>query len=167
MGSPRGNLARYYHDDYDDFDDVHEHFRRPGRRAGRDTVDKAEPGRRRALRREQPSESFKCRRCKAFIGAPLTGGRHRNHCPSCLWSLHVDHRTPGDRASGCRSLMEPVGVFARGNGEQAVVHRCRGCGIERHCRIAADDSPILLMKLPLVAPSFGRGDEADETVEVA
>jgi rubrerythrin len=151
MGSPRGNLARYYNDDYDDFDDLHRNFERTGRRSRNEEED---TGRRRALRREQPSEAFKCRRCKAFIGAPPSGGRHRNHCPSCLWSLHVDHKTPGDRASECRSLMEPVGSLARLNGEQAVVHRCRACGIERHCRVAADDSPLLLMKLPLVAPDL-------------
>ena len=84
----------------------------------------------------------------------MTGGRHRNHCPNCLWSLHVDLKTPGDRASRCRSLMEPVGVVERRNGEQAVVHRCRGCGIDRHCRVAADDNPLLLMKLRPVVPDI-------------
>lgn len=104
-----------------------------------------------ALRRDQPSKPFKCRRCKAFIGAPVSGGRHRNHCPNCLCSLHVDRKTPGDRASACRSLMEPVATAFHHNGEQVVVHQCLGCGITRHNRIAADDSPLLLMTLPLTA----------------
>ncbi|MEU5370808.1 RNHCP domain-containing protein, partial [Streptomyces sp. NPDC005951] len=30
---------------------------------------------------------------------------HRNHCPSCQVSLHVDGRVPGDRAAGCRGRM--------------------------------------------------------------
>ena len=152
MGSLRGHHAYDLIDGYDDIDDIHERFERNREKSQR--FDQPRPhdvagGR---LRRGQPSESFKCHNCKAFIGMPVSGGKHRNHCPACLWSLHVDLKTPGDRASACRSLMEPAGVLARRNGEQAIVHRCRGCGIERHCRVAADDSPLLLMKLALVAP---------------
>ncbi|CAN5780140.1 hypothetical protein BH23CHL2_BH23CHL2_05230 [soil metagenome] len=166
MGSLRGHHAQDIIDAYDEFDDIHSYFERtrysasPPKPAGA-----AEPSSQR-LRRGQPSEAFKCLNCKAFIGMPLTGGRHRNHCPSCLWSLHVDRKTPGDRSSDCRSLMEPVGVFARRNGEQAVVHQCRGCGIERHCRLAADDNPLLLMKLPLAVPT-GDAAAVDQPAEVA
>ncbi len=52
--------------------------------------------------------------------------------------------------------MSPVGTFFRPNGEQVVLHQCRGCGIERHNRIAADDHPITLLHLPLVPPRVGR-----------
>ena len=85
-----------------------------------------------------------------FAGPVQFGGRHRNHCPYCLYSLHVDGRVPGDRASECRSRMAPVGVFARRNGEQALVHRCLGCGFERHCRVAADDDVAAVMRLAVV-----------------
>ena len=101
-------------------------------------------------------ESFKCRHCRAFIGPTVSGGRHRNHCPLCLYSRHVDAKTPGDRASDCRSLMAPVGTFHRPKGEQVVLHRCLGCGLERHNRIAADDNPAALLRLPPVAPRIGR-----------
>jgi hypothetical protein len=84
-----------------------------------------------------------------MVGRPLSGGRHRNHCPVCLYSLHVDGETPGDRASECRSLMVPVGLLIRRSGEQAIVHRCLGCGFERHNRVAADDNPLAVMRLPL------------------
>jgi hypothetical protein len=154
MGSLRGHHAQDVYDAYDEYDDIHSHFERKRHHVPPASPTPQSDGGRRALRRGVPSESFKCHNCKAFIGMPLTGGRHRNHCPNCLWSLHVDLKTPGDRASDCRSLMEPVGVQARRNGEQAVLHRCRGCGIERHCRVAADDNPLLLMKLPLVAPDI-------------
>jgi hypothetical protein len=46
--------------------------------------------------------------------------------------------------------MAPVGSFNRPNGEQVVLHRCLGCEEERHCRVAADDDPLLLMRLPVV-----------------
>jgi hypothetical protein len=109
------------------------------------------------------SEPFKCRNCRAFIGEPPTGGRNRNHCPLCLHSLHVDDKTPGDRASTCRSLMAPIGVFYRRNGEQVVVHRCLGCGFVRYNRIAADDNPAVLDRLPVVDPLELHAAASDES----
>lgn len=117
----------------------------------------------REKRRAVISEPFKCRNCKVFIGEPPTGGQQRNHCPMCLYSLHVDDKTPGDRASECRSLMEPIGVFYRRNLEQVVVHRCLGCGFTRYNRIAADDNPILLNELPIVdPPEMGSASDTED-----
>ena len=113
--------------------------------------------------RANERKPFKCGRCRAFIGVPLTGGLHRNHCPLCLTSRHVDRHRPGDRASPCRALMPAVGVAFRGNGEQLVVHRCNGCGIERQNRVAADDNPIALLHLPPVVPAR-RHSEAEEEI---
>lgn len=112
-----------------------------------------------------PSDDFRCGHCHALIGPPPSGGKHRNHCPRCLYSRHVDGRTPGDRASDCGATMAPAGVFARRNGEQALVHRCLGCGFERHNRIAADDDIVAVMRLPLVAPRLAarRGRDAGQT----
>jgi hypothetical protein len=109
------------------------------------------------------AESFKCRHCRAFVGPTIGGGRHRNHCPLCLHSRHVDGKRPGDRASECGSLMAPVARFDRPDGEPVLVHRCLGCGFERHNRLAADDNILLLARLPLVAPHSGRpSDQQDE-----
>lgn len=109
------------------------------------------------------AETFRCRRCRALVGPTLTGGRHRNHCPLCLHSRHVDDKHPGDRASACRALMAPVARFARPDGEVMLVHRCLGCGVERHNRLAADDSVVALARLPLVAPpARARRAVADE-----
>ena len=91
-----------------------------------------------------------------MVGPTIDGGRHRNHCPYCLHSRHVDARRPGDRESPCRATMQPVGVFTRRSGEQVLVHRCLGCGIERHNRVAADDDSFTLMRLPLLASSEPR-----------
>ena len=107
-------------------------------------------------------EEFRCRRCRAMIGPTLCGGKHRNHCPLCLHSRHVDERRPGDRASACGSLMAPVGRFARPNGEPMLVHRCLGCGKEGHNRVAADDAVALLTRLPLVQPCQQREEGASE-----
>lgn len=119
-----------------------------------DVADEAEDAgpRYRDRKRVEVSEGFKCRHCRNFIGIPPSGGRNRNHCPLCLYSLHVDGKTPGDRASECRSLMRPIGVFYRPKGEQMVIHRCLGCGFVRYNRIAADDNPLALGDLPVLDP---------------
>jgi hypothetical protein len=84
------------------------------------------------------------------------GSAHRNHCPNCLSSLHVDEE-PGDRAADCGGIMEPIGVWVRKGGEWAVIHRCRRCGKLDSNRIAADDNPMKLMSIalkPLTLPPF-------------
>lgn len=97
--------------------------------------------------RREADQAFKCRHCRQFIGVPICGGRHRNHCPNCLFSLHVDDKRPGDRRSDCHALMQPVGLLARRNGEQVIIHLCLGCGKEHPNRVGADDNPVLLMRL--------------------
>lgn len=103
------------------------------------------PGRRPP--RTEQDQAFRCRKCRQFIGAPISGGRHRNHCPNCLHSLHVDLSHPGDRRSDCESLMRPRGIIERRNGEQMILHECLGCGKTQPTRVAADDNPVLLMRL--------------------
>lgn len=63
--------------------------------------------------------------CGARV-VPVTNGSYRNHCPFCLWSLHVDSK-PGDRASVCRGPMTPIGFKHSKKGLQ-VVHQCMACG---------------------------------------
>jgi hypothetical protein len=72
------------------------------------------------------------------------GTRHRNHCPTCLWSRHLDDDVPGDRAADCAGSMEPIAVCVRADGEWALVHRCGGCDTVRLNRIAGDDNPLSL-----------------------
>ena len=56
--------------------------------------------------------------------ASNAGSARRNHCPTCLSSLHVDFE-PGDRASDCSSIMEPASVRVCKGGKLAIIHRCR------------------------------------------
>lgn len=115
-------------------------------------------------RHEPCMESFTCKVCGALVTPEDAGSRHRNHCPRCLSSVHVDNR-PGDRASLCGGTMDPIGVWVRKDGEWALIHRCRACGALSSNRIAADDNPALLMSIavkPLAEPPFpldkvGRG----------
>ena len=101
-------------------------------------------------------DSFTCRVCGRLVVPEAAGSGHRNHCPNCLSSLHVDEE-PGDRASHCGGVMDPIGVWVRRGGEWAVIHRCRRCGKLSSNRTAADDNPMKLMSValrPLAQPPF-------------
>jgi hypothetical protein len=114
--------------------------------------------------RNDADQAFKCGHCKQFIGAPVAGGRQRNHCPNCLYSRHVDHTRPGDRRSMCQSMMAPIGLVSRRN-EDVIIHRCLGCGKEDPNRIAADDNPVALDALEWIEWSEfdpGRGEAFDK-----
>ncbi len=81
-----------------------------------------------------------------MVFSDSAGTRHRNHCPLCLHSQHLDH-VPGDRKAACGSSMEPIAVWVRKGGEWALIHRCLGCGSIRSNRIAADDNVALLLSI--------------------
>lgn len=104
-------------------------------------------------------ETFTCNICGTLVVPEGAGSQHRNHCPSCLCSVHVDNK-PGDRASLCGGIMDPIGVWVRKNGEWAIIHRCRSCGALHANRVAADDNPALLLSIavkPLAEPPFPLG----------
>ncbi len=102
------------------------------------------------------SESFTCKVCGRLVVSNGAGSNHRNHCPNCLSSVHLDVE-PGDRASECGAVMEAVAVWVRKGGEWAIIHRCRICGELSSNRVAADDNPMKLMSIamkPLCTPPF-------------
>ena len=101
--------------------------------------------------------TFRCRRCGLDVSMDAPGTAHRNHCPNCLWSRHLDDDTPGDRDADCGSMMEPLAISVRGDGEWVIVHRCTGCDELHLNRTAADDNPLLLFRValkPLAQPPF-------------
>lgn len=101
-------------------------------------------------------DSFTCKVCGRPVVSAGAGSNHRNHCPNCLSSLHLDIE-PGDREADCGGVMEPIGMWVRKNGEWAIIHRCRMCGHLSSNRVAADDNPMKLMSIamkPLSQPPF-------------
>lgn len=112
--------------------------------------------RKRLLQDPRLQRSFCLQGVRTHGSAAGAGSDHRNHCPNCLSSLHVDIE-PGDRAADCGGIMDPIAVWVRKNGEWAIVHRCRICGALSSNRIAADDNPMKLMSIamkPLCSPPF-------------
>ena len=95
------------------------------------------------------SSSFRCGNCRLDVSNDAVGSEHRNHCPNCLWSRHVD-RTPGDRDASCGALMEPIAITVRGSGEWVLVHRCNGCDEVHLNRSAGDDNALALLRLAVL-----------------
>ena len=82
------------------------------------------------------NDSFDCRYCGATVLPLVTG--FRNHCPECLWGLHVDV-VPGDRQNSCGELMQPVALEGSEGSGWFLVHRCEGCGETVRNGTAEDD----------------------------
>ncbi len=92
------------------------------------------------------SDDFICLYCGKPVCATPWGSKHRNHCPHCLHSRHVDLR-PGDRACLCKGTMAPIALWQKSNGELMVIHRCNTCGMIKTNRAAGDDDPSALLSL--------------------
>lgn len=93
---------------------------------------------------------FRCVHCGYWVTSnpQFSGVQHRNHCPYCLWSKHLDWFEAGDRLSPCKAAMRPVGLALKKThkkynsahtGELMLVHQCLECGKSVINRIAADD----------------------------
>lgn len=99
-------------------------------------------------------DGFVCAHCGKEV-QPL-GYTSRNHCPFCLWSLHVDVN-PGDRASECGGELEPVSVLPDAKRGYIIIHRCRRCGALRRNKAAHEakvqpDNKRLLIELTAKQP---------------
>jgi Zn finger protein HypA/HybF involved in hydrogenase expression len=94
-----------------------------------------------SLKFQRNIENFKCENC----GNEVVGNGYTNHCPKCLYSKHVDIN-PGDRASSCGGLMEPVSIEKK-NGEERIIHRCKKCGFEKANKIQKDDNFDLIVEI--------------------
>ena len=98
----------------------------------------------------RPDGDFTCLHCHGLVTSNRlsAGVRHRNHCPYCLWSRHLDLFQAGDRLAACKAGMQPVGLTVKRtdkkygpdrSGELMLIHICVGCGRPSINRIAADD----------------------------
>ena len=99
-------------------------------------------------------DGFICAHCGREV-KPL-GYTSRNHCPFCLWSLHVDVN-PGDRANTCGGPLEPVSALPDAKRGYIIIHRCQKCGELRRNKAAHEakvqpDNLSLLIKLTAKQP---------------
>lgn len=87
-------------------------------------------------------EDFTCEHC----GVHVIGNGYTNHCPQCLWSKHVDIN-PGDRASDCGGMMEPLSVEGSTGKGYRIRHHCQKCGHEKVNDASSLDSTDALVAL--------------------
>jgi len=83
------------------------------------------------------NEGFVCANCGKDV-PPLCNGSYRNHCPYCLYSLHVDNM-PGDRLSTCNGLLVPVCVEYNGKKGWVIISQCDRCDHSGRNVAALDD----------------------------
>ena len=62
----------------------------------------------------------------------------RNHCPYCLYSLHVDI-IPGDRMNSCKGVLEPIAIENNSKKGYVIVFKCKKCGEITRNKSAIDD----------------------------
>lgn len=87
------------------------------------------------------TEDFVCSKC----GTEVIGNGYTNHCPNCLWSKHVDVN-PGDRASNCGGMMQPIGVDKKGS-EYIITHKCERCGLVKPNKAVSEDNFDLIVQI--------------------
>lgn len=88
-------------------------------------------------------ENFKCMNCGCDV--PRLEYTARDHCPNCLYSLHVDIM-PGDRQNKCMGLMRPIGIEKYKN-TYKIIYKCNKCGQIHKNIMAQDDNYDLIVKL--------------------
>ena len=90
---------------------------------------------------------FICLNCKKEV-KPL-GYSSRNHCPFCLYSLHVDIM-PGDRKNTCMGLMHPFRADPDAKKGFVITYVCEKCGAvtrnrsAEQAKVQPDDINLLI-----------------------
>jgi len=87
-------------------------------------------------------EDFRCEVCSELV----KGDGYTDHCPKCLWGKHMDEAVPGDRASECHGLMEPVGVMSV-NSKWIIYYKCVRCGKKFKVGAGENDDSQEIQKL--------------------
>ena len=88
-------------------------------------------------------ESFICENCGKQV-EPLHYTA-RDHCPYCLFSLHVDIN-PGDRLCECKGKLVPVGL-KKHRDSYKIVYVCQKCDQRKINIMANDDNNDLIIEL--------------------
>ncbi|MEV0587998.1 RNHCP domain-containing protein [Nonomuraea sp. NPDC050310] len=100
--------------------------------------------------------TFTCTRCGLTVTTLAPDGVRRDHCPTCLHSLHVTDHVQGG-PSECRSRMAPISIAVLRNGDWMLIHRCSGCGELTSSPVRGDDNQLILLRMavrPLAQPPF-------------
>jgi len=110
------------------------------------------------IQEEKKQGKFACRGCgKEVAFSDNIGTAHRNHCPHCLASRHLDKNFSGDRSTNCGGCMRAIGLTFKKEGsdkynnqkegELMIIHKCVICDKISINRLAADDDEAAILIL--------------------
>lgn len=88
-------------------------------------------------------ESFICDNCKKEVDK--LNYTARDHCPSCLYSKHVDVN-PGDRLNTCCGLLKPIDI-EKYKDTYKIIYKCLKCGEIHKNIMARDDNMDIIIEL--------------------
>lgn len=88
-------------------------------------------------------QSFICDNCGAKVDK--LNYTSRDHCPTCLYSKHVDIK-PGDRENKCKGILKPINVVEE-KGRQKICYVCKKCGANIRNIVAIDDNKDTLFEI--------------------
>lgn len=102
--------------------------------------------------------SITCANCKKEFDLKLPGKFHRDHCPHCLCSVHIDSK-PGDRAVWCgegiqgdpnfrHSILRPI-AKSDSNNPLYFLYECEKCKKQKVNVAAFDDNSTQIQGLPV------------------
>lgn len=89
-------------------------------------------------------EEFICNHCGKKV--KKLGYTSRDHCPTCLYSKHVDIN-PGDRQEKCQGNLVPISVQLNSKKGYIIIYKCDKCGKIRKNKAADDDNMQLIIQL--------------------
>lgn len=87
--------------------------------------------------------AFTCRNCGNEV-LPL-GYTARDHCPKCLYSIHIDNN-PGDRANSCLGDLVPINI-EKFKDTYKIIYKCNKCNEIKKNIMATDDDFDVVLKI--------------------
>lgn len=120
--------------------------------------------------RREKDDEIPCSFCHKLFSMDMVNGRHRNHCPHCLHSVHVDV-APGDRMAWCGtgtkgdnddwtpSILTPIGITDQYE-NKSIISKCEKCGVIKVNKIATDDNQQEISRLPDMMITSGTNTRA-------
>lgn len=89
-------------------------------------------------------EDFVCLNCQREVKA--SGYTARDHCPHCLYSVHLDNN-PGDREANCGGLLKAIDIEKSKKDTWKIIYQCQSCGTIKKNQSLKDDNFDKLLEL--------------------
>ena len=95
--------------------------------------------------------SFTCQNCGKHVDK--LGYTSRDHCPYCLYSIHVDI-IPGGRQNTCLGKLKPIAIDESSKKGYVIVYKCEKCGEIKRNKSAIDDDFQKMLEVAKINADF-------------